>query len=239
MPLHARLTHHWPVYGLFGILFLNILLTLFTAIAYAYNQFSWLVSVVGTSLLLAATSIAWLITRSTRRSEKTTTLDQMTYLGLVLGLGWVVEITINNVVAPGLPARDIIDDVFWALIAIGILIGSIAIGYRSGRPSRGIAFGMWSGFVSGVLACGMALSIVVFGMSLLLSDPLNIAEWSARAQDVTAPTMAAYFAYETFAGAFLHLTVLGIGMGSLLGIVGGVIGALGKRGKLARRRKPA
>jgi hypothetical protein len=40
--------------------------------------------------------------------------------------------------------------------------------------------------------------------------------------------MASYFAYETFAGAFLHLTVLGIGMGALLGVVGGVVGKFAK-----------
>lgn len=238
MRLRSRLPDHWPIYVLFGILLLSTLLALVTAITYAYNQFSVMISVVGISLLLVTISIAWRITRSTRHAASATLLDQMTRFGLVLGLLWVVEITINNVVAPGLPARDNIDDVFWALVAIGLLVGSLAIAYQSGHASRGIALGTWSGFVSGVVACGMALSIAVFGMALLLNDPLNIAEWSSRTPDVIAPTMAAYFAYETFAGAFLHLTVLGIGMGAILGMIGGVIGALGKRGWRARRQTP-
>jgi len=36
--------------------------------------------------------------------------------------------------------------------------------------------------------------------------------------------MAAYYAYETFAGAFLHLIILGIFMGLLLGLLGGTVG---------------
>ena len=71
----------------------------------------------------------------------------------------------------------------------------------------------------------MGLAVVVFGMPWLLQDPLNLAEWSVR-QANTPATMAAYFAYETFAGAFLHLIVLGIIMGALLGIVGGVGGRI-------------
>ena len=237
MSLGSRLRYHWPVCILFGVLLLSVILTLFAAITYIYDQFSLLVSIVGMGILLAAVSITWLITRSTRHSATSTSLDKITHLGLVLGLLWVIEITINNAVAPPLPARDIIDNIFWAVIAIGMLVGSIAAGYHSGRASQGIRVGTWSGFVSGVVACGMALSIVVFGMSLLLSDPLNIAEWSGQPRGVTAPTMAAYFAYETFAGAFLHLTVLGIGMGFVLGMVGGALGALTKRGQRTLRRE--
>jgi hypothetical protein len=36
--------------------------------------------------------------------------------------------------------------------------------------------------------------------------------------------MAAYFAFETFAGAFGHLVVLKVAMGGLLGVLGGSIG---------------
>ncbi len=74
-------------------------------------------------------------------------------------------------------------------------------------------------------------------MRFITHDLLNIAEWAGRAVDNHAPTMAAYFAFETFAGAFLHLTVLGIAMGGLLGIVGGMIGR-GARlaGRLIRSR---
>jgi hypothetical protein len=53
----------------------------------------------------------------------------------------------------------------------------------------------------------------------------------------TAPTLAAYLAYETLAGAFLHLIVLGLGMGVLLGVAGGALGAW--RNVRGRGRAPA
>ena len=74
----------------------------------------------------------------------------------------------------------------------------------------------------------MALSLIVFGMRFIAQDPLNISEWAVCRADSGAPTMAAYFAYETFAGAFSHLIVLGIVMGCLLGLLGGSIWKINK-----------
>ncbi len=39
--------------------------------------------------------------------------------------------------------------------------------------------------------------------------------------------MATYFAYQTLAGALLHLVVLGAILGLILGLVGGALGKLG------------
>ena len=128
-----------------------------------------------------------------------------------------------------MPGRDHIDNAFWAFIAIGILIASVVAAYSSGRLKNGIAVGTWSGFVSGAVACLTGLALDVFGMSLLLRDPVNLAEWANRAKGSTAPTMASYFAYETLAGALLHLVVLGVGMGLVLGVAGGTLGKLAKR----------
>jgi hypothetical protein len=70
----------------------------------------------------------------------------------------------------------------------------------------------------------MALGMVVFGIAFIIRDPLNIQEWAMRGSSNGAPTMAAYFGYETLRGASGHLVVLGIVMGGVLGIVGSVIG---------------
>jgi hypothetical protein len=227
---------HPSVYILLCILLLSALLVPWIGFNYAYDAFSRIATGLGFAVLLAAFGATGLITRTTRQGEARTPLDKVTLLGLFLGLVWVIEITFNNAVAPPLPARDIIDNIFWALIALGITVASVAAAYRSGRLSRGIVVGTWSGFVSGVVACGAGLALVVFGMSLLLSDPLNLAEWSNRAKDSTAPTMASYLAYETLAGAFLHLVVSGIGMGFVLGLIGGTLGKVARRGRHGRGR---
>lgn len=145
-------------------------------------------------------------------------------LGVVLGLLWVVEISINNFVAPPLPARDHIDNGFFVVIALTILAGALTRAYRDGRIMRGIESGIWSGFVSGLFACCAPLLLVVGGMAVITADPLNVTEWAVRSSLSRAPSMAAYFAFETMAGAILHLVVLGLLMGALLGTIGGLLG---------------
>jgi hypothetical protein len=145
-------------------------------------------------------------------------------VGIILGILWVVEISINNFIAPPLPARDIVDNIFWAVIALVIFVFTTVCAYRAKRFASGMEAGIWSGLVSGIFACCMALALIVFGMHFITHDPLNITEWAARGTNTSAPTMAAYYAYETFAGAFGHLTILGIFMGLLLGLLGGTVG---------------
>jgi hypothetical protein len=233
MPSTPHPALHASLYILLGILLLSAILVPVIAFRYAYDTFSRIAGGLGFILLLAAFGATWFITRTARRDEAPAALDRITLPGLALGLLWTIEIGINNFVAPPLPGRDTLDNSFWALIALGILIASVVAAYSSGRLKNGIAVGTWSGFASGAVACVTGLALIVFGMSLLLSDPVNLAEWANRAKGSTAPTMASYFAFETLAGAFLHLVALGVGMGFVLGVVGG---ALGKLAKLASLR---
>src|SRR5436305_8735492 len=106
---------HPPVDILLCILLLSALLVPWIAFHYAYDAFSRIAAGLGFAVLLAAFGATWLITRTTRQGEARTPLDKVTLLGLFLGLVWVIEITFNNVVAPPLHARDIIDNIFWAL----------------------------------------------------------------------------------------------------------------------------
>lgn len=148
-------------------------------------------------------------------------------LGLFIGLLWTAEISMNNILQPGLPTRDILDDLFWAAIAFIILMASIRYAYRTNEIQCGIKVGFWGGLSSGAVACLTALLFIVGGMQLLLHDPLNTAEWSARGATSGTSNMAVYFAYQTLAGALLHLVVLGAMMGIVLGLVGGVLGRVG------------
>ena len=94
------------------------------------------------------------------------------------------------------------------------------------KITAGIKAGFFSGFGSGIVACLTALILTCFGMELLLKDPVNIAEWVDMKGKTNYPDMASYFAYQTFAGAIMHLIILGIIMGVLLGIIGGLVGKL-------------
>lgn len=145
------------------------------------------------------------------------------FFGLMVGLLWTLEIGLNNLIMPPLPARDFYDNVFWAVIAAAILVYA---GYRSFQTNLkdGVLAGFSSGLGSGAVACATALLFIVFGMRQLLSDPLNIIEWSKRGAASNTPDMSVYFAYQTLAGAILHLLILVLIMGLFLGIVGGIIG---------------
>jgi hypothetical protein len=217
--------HHFPLLSLLlTITVFSTILALIIAFKYGYNTISIAGSVVGFLILLATSGFLWVYDKRTSQMGNSLIINDAIMVGIILGILWIVEIGINNFIAPPLPARDIIDNIFWAIIAFSIFVFSALCAYRAGSIRVGIVVGIWSGFVSGLLACCTALSLVVFGTRFVTQDPLNVAEWAVRGTDTNAPTMAAYYAYETFAGAFLHLIVLGVFMGLLLGLLGGTFG---------------
>jgi hypothetical protein len=146
--------------------------------------------------------------------------------GFYFGLIWTIEISMNNIIQPGLPLRDHLDNIFWGIIAVLILYVSFKDAFSTKKIVAGIKAGFFSGFASGIVACLTALILICFGMKLLLKDPVNISEWSDMKGKTNYPDMASYFAYQTFAGAIMHLIILGIIMGLLLGIIGGLTGKL-------------
>jgi hypothetical protein len=146
--------------------------------------------------------------------------------GLYFGLLWTIEISMNNFIQPKLPLRDYLDNIFWGIIAVLILYVSYKDAFNEKKIIAGIKAGFFSGFASGIIACITALALICFGMKLLLKDAVNIAEWTDMKNQTPYPNMASYFAYQTFAGAILHLVLLGIIMGLLLGIIGGLLGKL-------------
>ncbi len=201
-----------------------MLLVLDVVVRYSYSKETAIEAAVGFAILLAVSGFLWRYRRHALRVLNEAALQPTLLLGTGLGLLWMMEISINNFIAPPLPARDIIDNLFWAVIALAILLFAGIQAYQRTSIISGIAAGLWSGSVSGLFACCMALAIIVFAMHLIEQDPLNVAEWAERGPGSSAPTLAAYFAFETFTGAFAHLLVLGVLMGGLLGVVGGVGG---------------
>ncbi len=206
------------------ISFIGALLAGVVALRYSYTSFTLIESGIGLLILVVIGMSLWLYNSRFSKPENLLMKNGIIIFGIALGVLWTIEISINNFIAPPLPARDIIDNIFWAVIAFSILIFSSVHAFRKDSLVTGIKVGIWNGFISSLFACCMALTVIVFGMHFILSDPLNVTEWAARASNSNAPSMAAYFAFETFAGAFGHLIVLGFIMGGLLGVLGGCIG---------------
>ncbi len=199
---------------------------LIIAIYFSYRPYSWptglealgcLVSII---LMTTALLVFWLLgVKIINDIQK-----RNVALGLGFGLLWTIEISINNLIRPGLPLRDNIDNIFWAIIALLILIAAIRDAYQTNKFLYGVKSGFWSGIASGAVACLTALIFIVFGMKYLLMDPVNIKEWTDIKATQNSPGMDVYFAYQTFSGAIMHLFVLGAIMGLLLGSIGGLIG---------------
>jgi hypothetical protein len=206
------------------ILFFNIILVL--SIYFIYRPNSWPIGLEASgclvSLILLSMTLLflWIMKKKLIDDKQKKNLG----LGLCFGLLWTIEISINNFIQPGLPLRDIIDNIFLGIITLLILITSTRDTYQSGKFLFGVKSGLWSGFASGVIACFTALILVVFGMRYILLDPLNIKEWSDLKETTYAPGMSVYFAYQTLTGAIMHLFILGILLGLILGSVGGVMG---------------
>jgi|WetSurMetagenome_2_1015567.scaffolds.fasta_scaffold02033_4 hypothetical protein len=207
-----------------AVIFLSLLLSL--GIYFLYRPASWPLGTEPASCLLSVSSFIILLVylRSTKENNSENIPDGNIRIGLYIGLLWTIEISINNFIRPGLPQRDIIDNAFWAVIALMILIRTFLESYKSGRFDSGFKTGFWLGLSSGAVACLSALTLIVFGMKFILLDPLNIKEWVDTRGSIETPGMYIYFAYQTFAGAIMHLYVLGIIMGLLLGTLGGLTG---------------
>lgn len=207
------------VFSIIGALLIAI-----AAFRYSYSSSSATASGAGFIILLALAGSLGLYRNRPSRYMNSVERNGILCFGVILGLLWIVEISINNFMAPPLPARDFVDNIFWAIIALSIFAFSMIRAYQKHSLVHGIEVGIWNGLVSGLMACCMALIMIVFGMRFILQDPLNVSEWIGRGIGITAPNMAAYFAFETLAGALGHLTVLGFVMGSLLGAIGGSVG---------------
>lgn len=210
---------HW-----ISIILLVISLGLVVAVYLLYRAPDWPVGTQGAEGLAAIVIVAvtltfglWFGRRSAYRA------DRSLEVGLSIGVLWAVEISINNFLTPALPWRDIVDNVFWAVVAAAILTYSTARAYRARSVVAGVEAGLWTGFASGLVACVTALLITVFGIQLIVNDPLTSVDFQRQAGHLTDP--AVFSAYETLFGALGHLHLIGTFMGVILGVVGGLIAA--------------
>jgi hypothetical protein len=223
MELYYRIKSN---YVLRVIILLSILLVILTYIRYRPTTWPYGREAAGCLIalfMLSATAfLLW------RLKDKFINDMQKKYvaIGLCFGLLWTIEISINNFIRPDVPLRDIIDNIFFSIIAVLIFVRAAWDAYHTNNFSEGLKSGFWSGISSGAVACLTALAVIVFGMKYILLDPLNLKEWADVKSKANSPDMDVYFAYETFAGAIMHLFILGALMGVVLGTIGGLTGKI-------------
>ena len=204
---------------------LLICIVMSVSVFFLYRPYTWPLgsesagSLIGILLISVLTTILRLLRNKTNERQKKNVLA-----GLCIGLLWTIEISVNNFIRPGLPLRDTVDNLFWGIVELLILIIAAYDVYKSDKFIDGLKSGFWTGLASGAVACFSALLVIVFGMKFILLDPLNIKEWSEMKAALHSPGMDVYFAYQTFAGAVGHLFILGLILGMIVGSLGGLLG---------------
>jgi hypothetical protein len=195
---------------------------------FQYRPYSWPLGYEAEGSFLSVIMLSGIIVLLWKlRSRYADKLQQKNVtIGLIFGILWIIEISINNFVQPGLPLRDNIDNIIFSIIAVMIFINSAMDAYHSDMFADGMKSGFWSGVASGAVACLAALALIVFGMKYIMLDPLNQKEWFDISEKSGSPSIDVYFAYQTFTGAIMHLFILGALMGAILGIFGGLAGKI-------------
>jgi hypothetical protein len=163
-------------------------------IYFPYRPFSWPVGyeALGCLVSLVILSLSIFLLWAFRNKSILTEEQKNISLGLTIGLLWTIEIGVNNLIHPMLPLRDVIDDIFWAEIALIILFFASAEAYEKRKISAGFISGFWTGTGSGVIACLTALVLIVFGMKFIISDPLNTKEWADTNRNLHYPNMKVF-----------------------------------------------
>lgn len=220
MKLLSKTLDHWLL-GAALLTLVDVGLVKIILVRYSYSQETFWGGVAAATILAVIT--VWFAVQSRHLSVRRSGWIKA---GLGVGLLWTIEICINNIVSPGLPLRDIVDDVFWGIVAFSLAAIVVREVRSSGHWRNGLMAGMWSGVMSGLVACTTALTMVVFGMANILRDPLNVVEWSHISGP---PSMAAYFSFQTMAGGILHVVVLGVMMGAFEGVIVGWLLTMNKK----------
>ena len=156
-----------------------------------------------------------------------TLLRAATWVGVILGLGWVIEISVNAALPVPVTQvhwRDLFDDVVWALVAAGMVLAGAIMARRTRRFAAGAWSGAWAGLVSGLIACLASLALDTALIGLVARDPSERTEFVLRGAAQGFHDVAAYAARQTLFGSLLHLVFLGVLMGVALGAVGAAVG---------------
>jgi hypothetical protein len=216
----------WPVRIGVGAGLL-LLATFLLTIALLYPRSDLLLPAIVVALVLTATTV-WMVGWGAQPGSDAgrLALQWGARIGAITGVLWLLEIGFNNLLPPALsvPARDLVDNLFWLLIVLLLFFTATFGAWRTARWSAGLRIGAWGGSISGLFAALAGTALVIFGMPLLLKDPFTQAEWAERGASSGIPDLASYVARDTSAGALGHLIALGLLMGAILGLLGGAVG---------------
>jgi hypothetical protein len=148
--------------------------------------------------------------------------------GLLIGLGWVIEVVLTNLVFLDAAGNNSMATVAYLLLVLLYVTAGIVGAATTARFRGGLVAGLWSGLISAPLAVAAALVVNLVFMRNLAQHPLLLEDF-ARSGMTNLP---AFLLQDTLSGCFIHLTLLGPLLGALFGALGALIGLA-----FARRRR--
>ena len=161
-----------------------------------------------------------------------TLLRAAAWVGVILGLGWIVEISVTAALPVPVTQvgwRDLFDNSVWGLIALAMVVAAAVTARRTRSFSAGAWLGAWAGLVSGLFACIASLVLDTVLIGLVTRDPSEQVEFALRGPAQGYHDVAAYAARQTLFGSLFHLIFLGVLMGAALGAAGAWVGVQTRR----------
>ncbi len=176
----------------------------------------------GTLLVVALGLAVFAAVRGTRpgTASDAIALHQGTRWGLIAGGLWVVEIALGDfayslgswTVGPYLASTA-------AAFAVPGVAGLCAA-VDSGRVTTGGRAGLWCGIVSGLVGFLTLITVSLTSLPVLRADPQNLREYAHSG----AADLDTFIVGDFLAAAATHLTIVGPLAGTLVGLLGGLIG---------------
>lgn len=157
--------------------------------------------------------------------------------GLLIGAMWVGEIIVGNLGGTAILGniRDSHPAIYamaprFALAAVIITgVAGLVAAYRTGSIQVALRVGVWSGLISGAIACVVVILVTILFHKAMMSDASNIHEFSLTAHRAPSQAELSSFLYrDALGGGLNHLWI-----GPLLGVIVGGFGAI--LGRSARR----
>ncbi len=143
--------------------------------------------------------------------------------GILVGMLWIVEVVAGNVLDTRQPGVQVL---YYGAegAAYGLpLVAGIWAARHTGQGTTGAQIGFWSGLVSGLITFLALMLVIYIGLALHLSTLIDPNELQSLPK-AGVPDAATYVVGDGLAGATSHLLLIGPGLGTLAGAIGGFIG---------------
>jgi len=144
--------------------------------------------------------------------------------GVVVGNLWWIELLEANVWRLTGPWLTVL---YFGPTLAAVLVPGIAAALttrQTGRIRSGLAVGLWSGMIGGLLTfLGGTAILWVFNASFL-QDPQNMQEFLRSHAQGLAPDLQTYIVGDLLAGLIAHLALIGIAIGAVVGAIGALVG---------------